>query len=164
MADGDSATYAKILTSNPYPGYVISKIECRNHILRNMCNKLRALGKDTKYPIAQRKVITNEKVMSIRKVVTMSIKNSKENPKDVAVKLIQEGITKALNHAFGDHRHCKNYYCKKDKIILASSATEMEHTSLWFRLKVIMNSVISKSRSLSEDVDTNSVERFNKLH
>lgn len=64
VADGDSVTYAKILASNPYSDYVVSKIECRNHVLRNMCNKLRLLGKDTKYPKVQRKHITDEKLWS----------------------------------------------------------------------------------------------------
>lgn len=45
IADGDSSTYSKILAADPYPGLtVVGKIECRNHLLRNMCNKLRALG------------------------------------------------------------------------------------------------------------------------
>lgn len=46
VADGDSSTYSKILAADPYPGLtVVAKIECRNHLLRNMCNKLRSLGK-----------------------------------------------------------------------------------------------------------------------
>lgn len=40
IADGDSATYTKILTRNPYPHCVVQKIECRNHVMRNLCNKL----------------------------------------------------------------------------------------------------------------------------
>ncbi|CAK1590870.1 unnamed protein product, partial [Parnassius mnemosyne] len=163
VADGDSATYAKILASDPYEGYVVSKIECRNHVLRNMCNKLRALGKDTKYPKVQRKHITDEKVMSMRKVVTTSIKHNKNNPRDIAIRQIHEDITNSLNHAYGDHRRCKDYCCSKDKSILSSTVGELEHSTFWFRLKVILNSVASKSRSLLEDVDTNAVERFNSV-
>ncbi|CAG4954889.1 unnamed protein product [Colias eurytheme] len=79
IADGDSSTYSKILAADPYPGLtVVGKKECRNHLLRNMCNKLRALGKDTKYPKALRKYISDDKILSMRKVVSTSISTNKK--------------------------------------------------------------------------------------
>lgn len=38
---------------------------------------------------------------------------------------------------------------------------KIENTMFWFRIQSIIQSVASKSRSLLEDVDTNTVERFN---
>lgn len=101
--------------------------------------------------------------MSMRKVVTTSIKHNKNIPRDIAIKEIQEHITNSLNHAYGDHRRCKDYCCNKDKIILSSTVVELENSTFWFRLKVILNSVAETSRSLLEDVDTNAVERFNSI-
>lgn len=44
----------------PYgPTFVIEKIECRNHLLRNYGTKLMAIVKNTKYPIHLRKYIKN---------------------------------------------------------------------------------------------------------
>lgn len=39
----------------------------------------------------------------------------------------------------------------------------IENNIFWFRIKTITGSVLSKSRSLLEDVDTNVVERFNSI-
>lgn len=49
IGDGDSSTYKKVLEAKPYDhlNHIVEKIECRNHILRNFCNKLRALVKET---------------------------------------------------------------------------------------------------------------------
>lgn len=41
IADGDSSVYKKILEAKPYKNLTVQKIECRNHLLRNFCNKLR---------------------------------------------------------------------------------------------------------------------------
>ena len=77
IAVGDAATYAKNLAHNPYPNHTIQKIECRNHLLRNMCIKLRAVTKETKYPLDYRKTLLEIKIMSIRKVVVTSIQRYK---------------------------------------------------------------------------------------
>lgn len=71
---------------NPNPNHTVKKIECRNHLLRNMCNKLRAITKETKYPLAYRKLLSEIKIMTIRKVVIASIqkyKSEKEKPEAV---------------------------------------------------------------------------------
>lgn len=41
IADGDSSTYKKILEGRPYPNCTVEKVECKNHIFRNICKKLR---------------------------------------------------------------------------------------------------------------------------
>lgn len=56
--DGDSSTYAKYLEARPYLQYTVENVECRNHILRNLFNKLENFTTDTKYPIVHRKLIT----------------------------------------------------------------------------------------------------------
>ncbi|GBP90191.1 hypothetical protein EVAR_64173_1 [Eumeta japonica] len=160
IADGDSATYAKILARNPYLNHTVIKIECRNHVLRNMCNKMRAITKETKYPLAYRKTLTEVKIMSIRKVVIASIKKYKLENDKTNTKFRKE-IQNSIYHAFGNHQNCKDYYCSKEKV--AQNNMEIENTMFWFRLKAIIGSVLSKSESLLEDVDTNVVERFNSV-
>uniref|UniRef100_A0A1B6MAV4 Mutator-like transposase domain-containing protein n=1 Tax=Graphocephala atropunctata TaxID=36148 RepID=A0A1B6MAV4_9HEMI len=41
IADGDSSVYNSILEARPYKNLTVKKIECRNHMLRNYCNKLK---------------------------------------------------------------------------------------------------------------------------
>lgn len=43
IADGDSNVYKKILESRLYKNLTIEKLECRNHLLRNLCNKLKEM-------------------------------------------------------------------------------------------------------------------------
>jgi hypothetical protein len=46
IGDGDSSVYKKITESMPYgPHCFIEKIECRNQIMRNYCNKIKEIGK-----------------------------------------------------------------------------------------------------------------------
>ncbi|KAE9522087.1 hypothetical protein AGLY_017506 [Aphis glycines] len=44
IADGDSSVYQKILESRPYKNITVEKVECRNHLLRNLCNKLKGIS------------------------------------------------------------------------------------------------------------------------
>ncbi|KAJ8732007.1 hypothetical protein PYW08_014737 [Mythimna loreyi] len=162
IADGDSATYAKILARNPYPNHTVQKIECRNHLLRNMCNKLRAVTKETKYPLAYRKLLSEVKIMTIRKVVIATIRKYKsEKEKPETITSFRNEVQNSIYHAFGNHEKCKDYYCSKDKSL--QSNIEIENTTIWFRIKMIIQSVLSKSRSMLEDVDTNTVECFNSV-
>lgn len=162
IADGDSATYAKILARDPYPTYTVQKIECRNHLLRNMCNKLRAMTKDTKYALAHRKTLTEIKIMSIRKVVVASVKPFKSGKdKPEAVANFRKEVQNSIYHAFGNHENCKDFYCSKEKTI--QSNMEIKNTTFWFRILTILQSLTAKSRSMLEDVDTNAVERFNSV-
>ncbi|XP_038218891.1 uncharacterized protein LOC119837392 [Zerene cesonia] len=165
IGDGDSSTYAKIVAANPYPNHIVSKIECRNHLLRNMCKKLRTITKNTRYPIGHRKLVTEERIMTIRKVITSSIKENKQqiHNRDESIKNIHADICNPINHGFGDHRSCKDYYCNKDKSFEDSVIPQIENSVFWFRVRVIINSVASNSRSLYEDVDTNTVERLNSV-
>lgn len=99
----------------------------------------------------------------MRKVVSRSISINKNLPIDEGVNNIYHDITNAAYHALGDHRQCHTRYCTKEKSIACSTIAQIEHSALWFRLKVILQSVASKCRSLLEDVDTNPVERFNNI-
>ena len=49
VADGDSNVYQSILNNNPYREQMITvkKIECTNHLLRNLCKKLKAVAETT---------------------------------------------------------------------------------------------------------------------
>ncbi|KAL4714306.1 hypothetical protein ACJJTC_009658 [Scirpophaga incertulas] len=165
IADGDASTYSKILNAKPYEAHnvTVEKIECRNHILRNLCKKLRALTTDTKYLLIHRKSLTNEKIMSIRKVIVNAIRyyKSSEGEKCSAILNLHKDIINSVSHAYGDHRMCQDYNCKKKS--LQNGLKDIQNSTFLFRINAIISNVASKSRSLIEDVDTNAVECFNNV-
>ena len=60
IGDGDSNTYKMILDAQPYDDLLVEKIECKNHLLRNFCVKLRDLAKSNKNgPVNQREKIAD---------------------------------------------------------------------------------------------------------
>ncbi|OXU18598.1 hypothetical protein TSAR_015874, partial [Trichomalopsis sarcophagae] len=71
IADGNSSLYNQILQDDPYKKYCISvkKIECTNHLLRNLCTNLKTVGKGRKKLSKWRKLI-EDKVLRIRTAVT----------------------------------------------------------------------------------------------
>lgn len=44
IADGNGSVYKRILEKMPYKTKTVEKIECKNHLLRNFCNKLRQIS------------------------------------------------------------------------------------------------------------------------
>lgn len=106
IGDGNASTYAAILKAKPYK--TVEKIECRNHILRNFCKKLRSLTTETKYVFAHRKMLTNVKILTMRKSIVQCIRHHKasESPRNVAISRLHNDIINCVAHAFGDHRMC----------------------------------------------------------
>jgi len=56
IADGDSNVYQCIKHNNPYREQMVTvkKVECTNHLLRNLCKKLQTVAATTQ-PKTQRK-------------------------------------------------------------------------------------------------------------
>lgn len=52
--------------------FMIQKIECRNHLLRNYISKLKILTTKTEYPVAIRKFITTN-ILRFRSDVTKAV-------------------------------------------------------------------------------------------
>lgn len=164
VADGDSSTYKKILEGRPYPNCTVEKIECKNHIFRNMCKKLKNITTETKYPSNLRKKITTQRILAIRKVICSSITEhiSKDATFDIKVSNLFTDILNSYNHEFGNHENCQPYYCTSQNnsedltLILKTCA-------IWHRIKFVVNTVPAKARSLMHNSDSNRVESFNSI-
>lgn len=85
-----------------------------------------------------------------------------ESPRNVAISNLHNDIINCVAHAFGDHRMCQEYYCTKDKND-NEELKKIQNSSFIFRINAIVSNVAAKSRSLIEDVDTNTVECFNSV-
>lgn len=160
IADGDSSTYAKIINTRPYPFLTVEKIGCRNHILRNLCNKLQSLKSDTKFIISERKLLTNVKILSARRYIINSIKyhgNQKEEKHD-KIKKLHADILMCMHHAFGCHDSCNKNICTEKN---TPEFQMIYNTNLWQKISHCVNCTATQARSLIENVDSNIVESFN---
>ena len=77
IGDGDSSVYNKIKDAKPYgPDFFIEKIECRNHILRNFCNKLKEICKLPRTgAVLKNKIKSN--ILKLRTAIVSAIKYRK---------------------------------------------------------------------------------------
>ncbi|KAL4718477.1 hypothetical protein ACJJTC_002120 [Scirpophaga incertulas] len=158
ISDGDSSTYSKILQARPYSDLTVEKIECRNHILRNLCNKLQALATDTKYNIKHRKLITKTAILRTRSTICKLIKRHKFNSD---VQLLFEDLLISHHHGFGDHTKCRSYFCSD--IGKTNLPNEFILSPLWQKICFVVQNVAGHARSLLYDVDSNVVERYNSI-
>jgi hypothetical protein len=116
IADGDSSVHKKLLECRPYGNITVEKIECKNHLLRNYCAKLRDLSnkrfssKGTLVPVCARKSLKGN-IFRLRVAVTCAIMHyiKEEVPEDVKVSELKNDIANSPRHVFGDHRNCSNY-------------------------------------------------------
>lgn len=71
----------------PYgPQCRVQKVECRNHLLRNYCQKLMMLSKRADYPIDVRKKITTN-ILRMRTDITCAINFRKSEDKPLHRKI-----------------------------------------------------------------------------
>lgn len=109
IGDGDSNLYKKLISCARYgPQYVILKIECKNHLIRNYVNKLKELQKNTAYPITDRKLLES-RIERLRVAVTCAAKfrGAKDLPRLEKIENLKNNIRNGPRHIFGDHQYKK---------------------------------------------------------
>ncbi|KAL0821591.1 hypothetical protein ABMA28_005043 [Loxostege sticticalis] len=149
-SDGDSSTYCKILEARPYQNVTVEKIECTNHLLRNFCNKMRAVSTDTRYPVKLRKFVTSQRIMSLR-------------PMSHSQKIdgLHSEINNLLFHVYHSHSNCKDFYCSEIKPGDIDLIDQLRSGGIWLRMTVITSALAAHARSLIQDSHSNIVESFN---
>lgn len=159
IADGDSSTYKKILEVRPYKTLTVEKIECRNHLLRNFCNKLKALTTETTFPVQLRKLLSNN-ILRFRGAIVRAISYRKIEATSDSIRLLKKDIDNSICHIFGEHNNCAHYFCKpkEDENQMQKLRQYPEFLS---KLNKIISQISVHSRSLIQDVDSNVVEHFN---
>jgi putative phage-type endonuclease len=120
IGDGDSSVYAKLSNEKPYgDNILVEKIECRNHLLRNLRSKLNDIInnkiKNTNglnFNIVFRKffganiariLIDTRSAIRYRKLEIGTFSAKAENLKNDLINI--------LHHICGDHSNCANYFC-----------------------------------------------------
>lgn len=93
IGDGDSSVMKRLHEVLPYgPNFLIHKIECRNHLLRNYCQKLTALANKTEYVITLCKYILSN-IMKFRSDITKAAEY-RRNANNIS---LTEQITSNIN-------------------------------------------------------------------
>ncbi len=117
IGDGDSSVYSKVI--NAYDGIRVEKVECMNHLVKNLTSRLMEISRNQvrgnealKIPLEERRCI-NTMLPRIRTGVRRAIiyNNQQKNH----WKALQEDILNVLKHVFGEHTDCKSYFCDKAK-------------------------------------------------
>lgn len=163
VGDGDSSTHAAVIGS--YNGIQVEKIECTNHMMRNITRKLMEISQNRKKNIP----------MTIRKIPGMAARFERitggivgavnhhiENLSNETWKLLRADILNVPRHVFGEHAFCKDYFCKED----SSSRSEpnmfpvISTCALYDDVMDAVRRVASLATSLLERMNTNEAECF----
>jgi len=117
IADGDSSVYQAIIDSRPYREQmvIVKKIECTNHLLRNLCKKLKAVAETTqqkthrKRGFVQLRSVVKDNISNIRKKVieAIDLRREQEQPDHYKARELQKDILNIPSHVFGEHKRCK---------------------------------------------------------
>lgn len=152
----------KILETRPYKKLTVEKVECRNHLLRNLCNKLKEITtKPQSGKLEHRKLLIGNK-LRIRKGIVSAIMYRKSNGHS-AIQLRQD-IINNISHEFGFHGECVSYF-RENKNSDQNYIEKIKSTDQGFydnMMKHIRN-IARHSSSLLQDVDSNIVESYNSI-
>ncbi|KMQ88744.1 hypothetical protein RF55_11711 [Lasius niger] len=117
IADGDSSVYQTIVDSRPYREQMVNvkKIECTNHLLRNLCKKLRAVAETTqqkthrKRGFVQLRNVVKNNILKIRREVieAIDLRREEKQPDHYKAIELQKDILNIPSHIFGEHKRCK---------------------------------------------------------
>ncbi|XP_060853394.1 uncharacterized protein LOC132931411 [Rhopalosiphum padi] len=166
IGDGDSSVVKRLNEILPYgPRFMIQKIECRNHLLRNYISKLKMLATKTEYPVTIRKfIVTN--ILRFRSDVTKAISYQKDildKSKNQKIADLKNDLKNAPYHRFGQHQECNSYFCKGSKIGEINMVPEALRCGILLEIDKITSRLVNNSSSLIEDLDNNICEQFNSI-
>lgn len=103
--------YKKILDARPYKNITVEKVECRNHLLRNFCKKLRDLCTKKDAGKLEHRRLLQKNILRLRKGIVSAILYRKKNK--CSEKDLQNDILNSINHVLGKHNQCAAYFCDK---------------------------------------------------
>lgn len=177
IADNDSSVWKAILDRNPYDDQdiLVEKIECINHLLRNLCKKIQAIKKITnkqndKGEKIPRFVELRKKLVESSIVVRLAIEDAIDHRRASATEITEEMATELQKdiwnipfHLFGDHSLCS------DRGLVCESEDETNYVPLftecrfWEKLEAAVNYVATHAHSLLHRKSNNFAEAFNSI-
>ncbi|XP_070151996.1 LOW QUALITY PROTEIN: uncharacterized protein [Polyergus mexicanus] len=167
IADGDSSVYKKIIQANLYPNVFIEKIECRNHLLRNLASKIKEIAK-TKGRFGKLKNVFDNRVLRIRTTVTKAVKYRLEEQNTMQQKItsLKIDLDNIISHVFGEHNECAKigYFCNgSQKENEENYILQLKKCGLYEKLQTALKYISWNAKSLLQNKDSNRVETFNSV-
>jgi hypothetical protein len=165
IGDGDSSVIRRIREAAPYgPQFIVQKIECKNHILRNFMNKVKELGKTPKLDKKLRNFLASNH-LRFRTAVTKAIefRSNQDVPKNNKISLLRKDITNGHKHIFGEHSDCDLYFCSGAKENETNNYDLLKSSPIYETFLSLTSKLGLNAHSLIENVDTNIVETFNAI-
>src|SRR5580765_7149766 len=168
IGDGDSNVLKKLRDFPPYPNIVVEKIECTNHFLRNLCNKIREAGSTGSRNVSKLKKAVASSVMKIRNAVVKAVDFRRNRKVSWQIKISE--LIKDLNnipsHVFGEHKDCASlqYFCNgQQKEGEENLASQLQRAGFLQKVENAMKRVIENADSLLYKFTSNSVESCNAI-
>lgn len=159
IGDGDSNVYKKILEQRPYKDLTVQKVECRNHLYRNFCNKLRDVTKNRRY-FGEHRNSLSRNIFRLRNAIAKAVKFRKIS-NDLSG--LRGDIENAPYHVFGSHGKCDSYYCQGPKENEVNKVPGMEANGIFGEILTIVRRLLVQTKSLIQDLDSNIVESYNAV-
>jgi len=151
IADGDKSVYKQILEARPYKNRTVEKIECKNHLLRNFCKKMREIAtKKQAGKLENRKLLQNN-ILRLRKGIVSAIqyrRKNKDNDND-----LRNYILNSIDHIFGQHNKYPSYFCNKENTINYLEKIKATDSLFYYNLMQPIRYLARHSRSLMHNVD-----------
>jgi hypothetical protein len=164
IGDGDASVHANV--ENVYPGIKVKKIECKNHLFKNLTKKCMAIAmnkltgkKGKSISIPERRDL-NHQLKRIPIAIRMAVKHYMPTKTDDSWKELQEDILNIPLHIFGRHSKCKSYFCDTSKNTDIDTVTDMMACCFWEPLDAAVKKIANESFSLMEDQTSNACESF----
>ncbi|XP_067205374.1 uncharacterized protein [Linepithema humile] len=175
IADGDSSVYHSIKNNAPYREQMVTvkKIECTNHLLRNLCKKLKAVA-ETVQPKQQRKrgfvelrnVVKNN-ILKIRKEVLQAatLRRAEKVPHHSKATELQKDILNIPSHIFGEHKRCKERgrICDENREKIQNYVPHLKFHGLYQKIESAVMYLSAYSDSLLLNLTNNPAESFNSI-
>lgn len=167
IADGDSSVYKKIIQANPYPDVFIEKIECRNHLLRNLATKIKEIAR-TKGRFGKLRNVIGSRILRIRTAVTKAVQYRLEEQTTMQQKItsLKIDLNNVISHVFGEHNECANigYFCDgSQKENEENFIPQLKKCGLYEKLQNTLKYISWNAKSLLQNKDSNRVETFNSV-
>jgi putative phage-type endonuclease len=154
IADGDSNTYYTLVNQIPLWGCRIEKIECINHILKNLRKNLEVVrnncGKNGK---CLTDMFISHFVAKCRSIIN-KIPELRDDGIDIA-----NILAKIPDHINGDHRFCNSAICDYEKV----KGEELLHKDVISACQDIFHRLSLKSDRLHANFTTNLAENYNSI-
>jgi hypothetical protein len=178
IGDGDSSLSKKLTTTDKndriYVDVDIQKIECKNHLMRNLDRKLRELvsGKtknkytsisNINFGLKYRKILGN-RAHQIRRDIRAAVKHWKNVKVSDHIKSLnlEKDLRNIPSHVFGCHSNCADYFkCKN--VAEIDYTKEAHEDGILKELSCYLLNLSIHSKSLIKDLDTNAAEQFNSI-